>query len=86
MDIQTIETVQRTFSHEITEVQHLNYWERLHTLKLDFLQRRRERYIITYIWRTTQHMVSNIDQKPSKSGTQFVIEYRVKVKGKVVYG
>ena len=33
---------------QITEAQHLNYWERLHELKLYSLQRRRERYIIIY--------------------------------------
>ena len=39
----------------------LNYWERLHELKLYSLQRCRERYIIIYIWKITQHMVPNID-------------------------
>ena len=33
-DIQAIEAIQRTFTYKITEVQHLNYWERLHELKL----------------------------------------------------
>ena len=28
-DIQAIEAIQRTFTYKITEVQHLNYWERL---------------------------------------------------------
>ena len=32
--IQVIEAIQRTFTYKITEVQHLNYWERLHELKL----------------------------------------------------
>ena len=45
-DIQAIEAIQRTFTYKITEVQHLNNWERLHELKLYSLQRRRERYII----------------------------------------
>ena len=48
-DIQAIEAIQRTFTYKITEVQHLNYWERLHELKLYPLQRGRERYIIIYI-------------------------------------
>ena len=42
-DIQAIEAIQRTFTYKITEIQHLNYWERLHELKLYTLQRRRER-------------------------------------------
>ena len=60
-DIQAIEAIQRTFTYKITEVHHLNYWERLHELKLYSLQRRRERYTIIYIWKITQHMVPNID-------------------------
>ena len=60
-DIQAIEAIQRTFTCKITEVHHLNYWERLHELKSYSLQRGRERYIIIYIWKITQHMVPNID-------------------------
>ena len=60
-DIQAIEAIQRTLTYKITEVQHLNYWERLHKLKLYSLQRCREHYIIIYIWKITQHMVPNID-------------------------
>ena len=42
-EIQAIKAIQRTFTYKITEVLHLNYyWERLHKLKLYFLQRRRE--------------------------------------------
>ena len=83
--IQAIEAFQRTFTYNITEVQHLN-WERLHELKLYSLQRRRERYIIIYIWKITQHMVPNIDgvltmgrkiktRKHPRHGTQCVIQY-----------
>ena len=50
-DIQAIEAIQRTFTYKITEVQHLGYLGRLHELKLYSLQRRRERYIIIYIWK-----------------------------------
>ena len=58
--IQAFEAIQRTFIYKITQVQSLNYWERLHELELYSLQRRRERYIIIYIWKITQHMVPNI--------------------------
>ena len=80
-DIQAIEAIQRTFTCKITEVQHLNYWERLHELKLYYLQRRRELYIIVYIWKITQHMVPNISgtiwhtiktRKHPRHGTQCV--------------
>ena len=83
-DIQAIEAIHRTFTYKITEVLHLNYWERLHELKLYSLQRRLERYIIIYIWKITQHMVPNIDgtmghkiktRKHPRHGTQCVIQY-----------
>ena len=50
-----------TFTYKITEVQHLNYWERLQDHKLYSLHRRRERYIIIYIWKIRHHMVPNVD-------------------------
>ena len=73
-----IEAIQRTFTYKITEVQHLNYWERQHELKLYSLQRRRERYIIIYIGKRTQHMVPNIDgtmEHKIKTRAQCVIQY-----------
>ena len=89
--IQAIEAIQRTFTYKITEVQHLNYPERLHELKLYSLQRRRERYIITYIWKITQHMVPNIDgtmghkiktRKHPRHGTQISVSYSLSNKQK----
>ena len=83
-DIQAIEAIKRTHTYKITEVQHLNYWEKLHQLKLYSLQRRRERYIIIYIWKITLHMVLNIDgtmghkiktRKHPRQGTQCLIQY-----------
>ena len=80
--IQAIEAIQRTCAYKITEVQHLNYQERLHELKIYSLQRRRESYIIIYIWKITQHMVPNIDgtmghkiifKEHRRHGTQCVI-------------
>ena len=52
-DMQAIEAMQRTFICKITEVEHLNCWERLHELKFYSLQRRRERYIYIYIYDNT---------------------------------
>ena len=82
--IKAIEVIQRTFTYKITEVQYLNYRERLHELNLCSLQCRHERYIIIYIWKITQHMVPNIDdtkwhtikiRKHPRHGTQCVIQY-----------
>ena len=83
-DTQDIEAIQRAFTYKITDVQHLNHWERLHELKLYFLKRRRERYMLIYIWKIKQHMVPNIDgtmghtietRKHPRHGTQCVIQY-----------
>ena len=38
-----------------------NYWERLAALKLYSLERRRERYMIIYVWKIINNMVPNID-------------------------
>ena len=73
-----------TNAYKITEVQYLNYWDRLHELKLYSLQRCRERYIVPSIWMKTQHMVPNIDgtigytiktRKHPRHGTQCVIQH-----------
>ena len=83
-DIQAIDSIQWNFTYKITEVQYINCWERLHELKLYSLQRRRERYIIKYIWMITQHMVLNIvvtmghkikKRKHLRHGRQCVIQY-----------
>ena len=41
------------YSNKITEMKHINYWERLHKLKLYSLWGRGERYIIIHIWKIT---------------------------------
>ena len=75
------------WNQEITEVQYLNNWERLHELKLYSLQRHGERYIIIYIWKIIQHMVPNIDgtightiktRNHPRHETQCVIQYPTK--------
>ena len=50
-DIQLIESVQRTFTSRITGMENLNYWQRLQKLHLLSLQRRRERFVIFYVWK-----------------------------------
>lgn len=50
-DIQQVESVQRSFTSRVLGVGHLDYWERLKSLNLMSLQRRRERYIIIHMWK-----------------------------------
>ena len=58
-DIQIIESVQRTFTHRIIGMERLNYWQRLEKLNLSSLQRRRERFIIFYMWKIINDKYSN---------------------------
>ena len=82
-DIQAIEAIQWTFTYKITEVQHLNYWERPHKLKLYSPEK------LWTLYNCTQHMVPNIDgtmghkietRKPPRHGTQCFIQYPKKQK------
>ena len=56
-DIQRLEMVQRSFIRKIDEVRGLDYWTQLNKLHLYSLERRRERYMIIYIWRILEHQV-----------------------------
>ena len=57
--LQRIEGLQRTYTKKISEISHLNYWERLKTLKISSQQRRMERYRIIYIWKVLENKVPN---------------------------
>ncbi|XP_066926193.1 uncharacterized protein [Clytia hemisphaerica] len=57
--IQQIEDLQKSFTRRIKNLHNQNYWERLQTLKLFSLQRRRERYIIIYTWCIIEKLVPN---------------------------
>ena len=43
---------------------HLNYWDQLKFLRLQSLERRRERYQIIYTWRIIEGQVPNFDSTP----------------------
>ena len=47
------------FLKKFQNLSHLNYWEQLSHLKLYSLQRRRERYIVIYVWKLLEKMVPN---------------------------
>ena len=57
--IKLLESVQRAFTSKIISIKDLNYWERLEALNLMSLQRRRERYIIIYMWKILTSKVPN---------------------------
>ena len=59
-EINNIEMVQRNFLRKIANVGHLPYWDQLKKLRLYSQERRRERYMIIYIWRILEGQVPNI--------------------------
>ena len=59
--IRKIEALQRTFTSKIYGTNSMNYWQRLKHLNLYSLERRRERYIIIYIWKIINDIVPNLN-------------------------
>ena len=58
-DIRTIEDIQRFFTRHVCGLQDTDYWGRLKTLKLQSLQRRRERFVIIHVWKLLYKKVPN---------------------------
>ena len=57
--IDKVESVQRSFTRKIASMEGLNYWERLSTLRLYSVQRRRERYMVIYVFKVLHGLVPN---------------------------
>ena len=57
--ITQLEKIQRSFTKHITGVNDIPYHERLKSLGLYSLQRRRERYCILYIWKIIEGLAPN---------------------------
>ena len=57
--IDKLEKIQRSFTKHITGLQSLEYSERLVSLKLYSLQRKRERYCIIYVRKIIEGLVLN---------------------------
>ena len=60
--IDQLEKNQSSFTKHITGMQSLDYSERLVSLKLYSLQRRRERYCIIYVWKIIDGLVPNFSK------------------------
>ena len=58
--INKIESVQRHFLSKVTgeQVTHMDYWEKLKFFKLSSQERRRERYMIIFLWKISQGLVN----------------------------
>ena len=57
--IQELEMVQRSFLRKIPSLRSLSYWQQLKKLRKNSLQRRRERYMIIYMWKLREGHVTN---------------------------
>ena len=55
-----LEGIQRSYTARMVGVGHLDYWQRLQHLKLQSLERRRERYQIIYMFKVIKGVVPNI--------------------------
>ena len=63
-DIQALEQLQRQYIRKISGVQHLTYWQPLKYLSLNSLERRRDSYIIMYVWRIQCLIQDKISTSP----------------------
>lgn len=70
-----LERIQSNFTKRIQGMYQHHYWKRLKELKLFSLQRRRERYMIIYIWKIIHGMVPDpgITYAPTNSNTGIVL-------------
>ena len=59
--VQALEQLQRQYIRKISGVQHLTYWQQLKYLSLNYLERRREIYIIMYVWHILKRHASHFD-------------------------
>ncbi len=82
-DIQLLEEVQKSFTRKMRIGDRKNYWNRLSSLHLYSLERRRERYRIIYVWKILEGAVPNLTQNRIRSSTtprngRFCIVPRIK--------
>ena len=59
--INKIESVQRYFTSKVVDLEGVDYWERLKFLKIYSQERRRERYMIIFLWKLSQGLVKGYD-------------------------
>ena len=59
--IRQLESIQRSFTSRIRGIETMTYWQRLKYLQLYSLERRRERYMIIYVFKIIIGVVPNIE-------------------------
>ena len=55
--IARLESVQRHFTSKVKGLEHMSYWERLSSMNLYSQERRRERYMVIFLWKISQNLV-----------------------------
>ena len=55
--IQKLESVMRTYTSKISGLETYDFWDRLKELRLLSQERRRERYIIIFLWKMSQGLI-----------------------------
>ena len=75
-----VEKAQRSFTRFISGMKGLSYTEILTVLRLYSLQRRRERYIIIYVWKILEGLVPNLfppicTKESSRRGRTFITSH-----------
>ena len=58
-EMEKIENLQKMNTKKFPDIKHLNYWERLQSLKLLSQERRMERYRCIYIWKIIEGISPN---------------------------
>ena len=67
--INRLESVQRHFLSKVSTNEDLNYWEKLKAFKMSSQERRRERYMVVFLWKISQGLVNGYSvQFTSASG------------------
>ena len=61
ISINKIESVQRFFTSKVEGMKELDYWDRLRELQMYSQERRRERYMIIFLWKISQGLVRGYD-------------------------
>ena len=67
-EINQLEDVQRSFTSQIDGMEELDYRERLKSLRLYSQERRRERYLIIFIWKIAMKLVDGFHIKVRDHG------------------
>ena len=75
-NIDSLESVLRSFSKHIDGLQNSDYKERLTSLKLSSVQRRHERYKIIYVYKIKEGLVPNLANDPSNPEESFALLFK----------